>query len=119
MPWDDDRVRRGNQLLKWLLGLAVKAGTAEYGYVKILVGEHEFVERRSQYPSERLIADLALAIGALGGFDFSDVIVDFDPETVEGVLMRSNRMLAEANLRAWEDMTTPRDVFLFMGERMP
>jgi hypothetical protein len=77
---------RMQTLSKLILGHAVEFVESGDSYIRFSVGEHEFADKRSEYPSEKLIADLSLAAYALGYSPASFSIGDLGPETVRSVL---------------------------------
>lgn len=81
---------RCQTLTKWLLGHACDVlQDNNPNIVTITVGEQRFLDRRSEHPSEQLIAQLTLAIYAGEGLSPSKFdIQDLSDETVHEVLTR-------------------------------
>lgn len=119
---DEGRLARGQKLLKWILGHAVVAMKPDGGKVRVRVGEHEFTERRTNFPSEQFTAEIALCIDAAGYSRDAFDIGDFDPDWVMAALRifdTVDDLKEAANVYAWENRIVPSEVFMFMGERMP
>jgi hypothetical protein len=86
----ENRLARKQTITKWLLG---HAASIHYDRnpetITMTVGEHRFSDRRAEYPSEKLIAAMSLAIYAGEGLCPSDFdIQDLDDETVRAVMER-------------------------------
>lgn len=98
------KAARCQTLTKWLLGHACDVlQDNNPNIVTITVGEQRFLDRRSEHPSEQLIAQLTLAIYAGEGLSPSKFdIQDLDDDTVLQVLECGSkdiyaRALAAAN----------------------
>ncbi len=89
------KAAREQTVTKWLLGHAcdvVLDNNAEW--ITMTVGDAHFSDRRSEYPSEKLVANLTLAIYAGEGLSPSKFdIQDLDDDTVFQVLERGGRDL--------------------------
>lgn len=77
---------RMQTLVKWILGHAVEACGGDNEFIRFRVGEHEFEDKREEYPSEKLIANLALTVDAMGYPPSAFSIDDFGPEVIRSVL---------------------------------
>lgn len=87
------RSQRAQIVAKWILGHAVYLVLDPHpgrtkGTITLSAGGHHFTDRSDDYPSEKLVAELSLAIYAGGGLSPSAfAIADLDDETVREALV--------------------------------
>ena len=95
---------RAQTLTKLILGHAVETVDVDHTHVRVRVGQHVFEDKRSEYPSEQLLANVVLAVEAQGyyrnAFDIGDL-----PETDVATIIWHGRYEA--------------DTALYMGTRIP
>ena len=77
---------RMQTLTKMILGHAVEMIDSDNEHLRFRVGEHVFEDKRCEYPSERLIANISLAVEALGYSRGAFDIGDLGPEVIRAVM---------------------------------
>lgn len=99
---DIKKVAREQTVTKWLLGHACDVlQDNNPNIVTMLVGEQRFLDRRSEYPSEKLVANMSLAIYAGEGLAPSNFdIQDLNDATVAKVLASGVIQLYGTGLRS-------------------
>lgn len=108
--FDEARLSRGQTLTKFLLAHACSVVTdCDPKYVRISVGSYVFEDLRENYPSEKLIADVALAVYSGAGDikvspdDFT--VGDFDPDDVARVI--SHGVYRDGNVSTFYGVRVP------------
>lgn len=74
--------QRMQTLAKYILGHAVSLVNADATHLYFRVGEHVFADQRLKYPSEKLLANLSLAVEAEGFSRNAFDIGELDDKTV-------------------------------------
>lgn len=122
--YNAERIERGQMMTKWLLGHACEVLTdMDPKKVRVQVGDTVFEDDRVSYPSEKLVANLALCIDAAGYSSEAFAVGDFDEEIVHELLDYAVLRLPPRYSLWASDMGDlliegPR-VVMFDGVRMP